>query len=81
MAPRAGDRHGIELEVAEAPDDGAGGLPGPLPAAVGTAGEPGPLRLQEPGPGQCQTAGGYRAASPMRWEATRLTGCAQKERN
>jgi hypothetical protein len=56
VAPRAGDRHGIELQIAEALDDSVGSVPGPLPMPLRAAWEPGPLGLQEAGAGQRQSA-------------------------
>ncbi len=47
VAPRAGDRHGVELKVAEAQDNGGGGFPGAFPAAFRTLRESGPFGLQQ----------------------------------
>ena len=56
VATCAGDRDGIELQVAKASDDLYGGPLSPLTAAPGWAGESSPGGFEQAGPCQCQTA-------------------------
>ena len=57
VAARPGDRDGVELQVAEALDDGGGRGSGTSLATGRALRKPRPLRLEKTGPCQCEPAG------------------------
>ena len=61
VTPCAGDRDGVELEVSEAPDVFAGGVPGTLPLAFRPLRKSDSLALRQARP--CQRESAYGAGS------------------
>ena len=56
MAASAGYRHGVELQVAEVPDDLVGGTARAVTTAAGACRQARPARSQQPGAAERQLA-------------------------